>query len=298
MFRTHRHSDRTSLLMAGMVIAGFLAVIPSLPALQGTIIQKNGKTQTGNITRVNKTTVSYEMRPGAVAKVRMSDVEEIQFQVPEKLAEAFAADLPLDEDSIKLLQEYAKIGNAKSFFPAPGNLATQSSRKLIEHYRKAGDLEGVARLARQYRPELLPTASPDPSGKVVALYPLLVDKKYDDLSKEVDKMLPDASLEERAEIGFVQGAAYESSGKLAEALAAYGLAYSPGGGLYLPIGASALQRSASILENDPPTNIGNTEKALNALKNIYASQYGFGKVWDGSQPPAIEAKSEADIAAD
>jgi hypothetical protein len=255
-------------LFAFVLLGGF-----SLAAdTPGRAFLIDGRVVPGWIQRVEENGVVWKTASGQVGTFPMDRVREIRLKLPDDFRNAQQQlSNQSDPEAIRILEAYANTSNPDSYYPVPGNLASEAVRVLFLHYRSEGRAEQAAVWADRYNPGLLPRVEKPP---LLNLYRRFTSPPDDSFFETARSLQENAEEPLRLEIQYLLGVAYEMHEENDQALLAYARVYSPAGGVSNPYGEKAIDRSHRLLEDSASALGADRESLLHSLETIRHLLYG------------------------
>ncbi len=286
--------SKCQLLVSGWagLFAG-LYLLPSVAAQElSTVYLLDGRGLEGSVDRVTDTSLHWKLASGVGSTIiPLASVDRIEFPQPDLWQEVMAA---FEEGKYKeaesIFVKISKQRTSATYYPAPGNFATLSERRLLDCYRQLRDFEELRYIARKIEWDKLPRAERE-AAPLMACWAAIGGSEWDEALKLAD-IAEEKSSGWASELGLIRALSYKGKGEPSEAVVALAEIFGPYPGLDRDLAREALMEASTILANDPER-----KPELTAMVHTYAALYGRGDIWEGASSYLEELLSE-DIAVD
>lgn len=237
----------------------------------------DGQTIEGTLTELREDRLLWQEvdAPGSIT-IPLARVDYISFPDPEQwtpLMEAFQ-----NGNYEQAIAGFAAISSKRTpatHYPAPGNFATLSERRLLDCLRALRRWADLRAVQSNIEWEKLPVS--ERSEK--PLFDLWADvgaeswQKVIDTADTVFEQVPSGG----PEIGYARALAFKGLGREEDAIVALAETFGPYSGSNRELAKHALIEAANLMANDPLR-----QPELKALVHTYAAIYGDGVIWDDS----------------
>ncbi len=282
--REFRRSIELTVLVALIVVFGFAG--PRAATAQDAVgIQlTDGRVLDAIVTGIDDRQVSWRSPNGGVTQpIPYDRIDTINFLATPQ----FSAAMELFnngeiEKAVALFKPISLDATARNYFPAPGNFATLSMRRLLDCYRALSKPTDIAYIQENIAWEKLPKHERDLAA-VIDLWAAVGNGKWQQgvAAAETARKAYRTTDPEMNEIGFLLGIVYENLEDPETAIVNYGEGY----GLATSnprLAATSMIGSAKLLKNFP-----DRETELKSTLHLYAELIGNGELWTGADPEFV-----------
>jgi len=244
-----------------------------------TIYLLDGRGMEGSLAGIEGDRLSWRLASGVGStSIPLSSIDRIEFPEPQiwqEIMEAFE-----DGEYEKAAAAFDKIARQKTrgtFYPAPGNFATLSQRRLLDCYRAMRKWPELRYIARNIEWDKLPRAERDVEP-LMNCWAAIGGSEWDKALELADEAAKHGAGW-ASELGLVRALAYKGKGDPNSAVIALAEIFGPYPGLDRELARDALREASTILANNPQR-----KPELHAMVHIYAALFGNGEIWEDAPP--------------